>query len=160
MLEPLINLLVLLSALSVASERLANAMKLGHPDLRERRASPRDEKARERRIALRALAASVLLALLMKADFFAILSHLEAPWDTLGWVRAAEDRWTPGRALQALVGMLVTGISLGFGSKFWHDTLDLVRGVRNAMGNASGTGPSPLTAGHAEDPGQESDGSL
>ena len=27
--EPLINLLVLMSALSIASERLANAMKLG-----------------------------------------------------------------------------------------------------------------------------------
>jgi len=44
--EPLINLLVLLSALSVASERLANAMKLGDTDLREKKGSPQEEKAR------------------------------------------------------------------------------------------------------------------
>ena len=52
--EPLINLLVLMSALSIASERLANAMKLRHQDLREKKAGAREEKARERRIAQRA----------------------------------------------------------------------------------------------------------
>ena len=134
--EPLINLLVLLSALSVAAERLANAMKLGDTDLREKKASPQEEKARERRIALRALAASVALALLMKADFFEILSHLQAPWDTLGWVRPAEEQWTVSRLLQALAGTIVTGISLAFGSKFWHDVLDLIHGVRAAVGRA------------------------
>jgi hypothetical protein len=135
-LEPLINLLLLLSALSVASERLANAIKLGNTDLREKKASPPEEKARERRIALRALAASVALAVLMKADFFEILSHLEAPWDTLGWARPADDQWTLGRLLQAFDGTVVTGISLAFGSKFWHDVLDLVYGVRAAVRRA------------------------
>jgi type IV secretory pathway VirB2 component (pilin) len=133
-LQPLINLLVLLSALSLAAERLANAMKLGDTDLREKKGSPREEKSRERRIALRALAASVALALVMKADFFAILSHLDAPWDTLGWVRPAEDQWTVSRFMQALTGTIVTGISLAFGSKFWHDMLDLVHGVRASVG--------------------------
>jgi hypothetical protein len=132
--EPLINLLLLFSALSVASERLANAMKLSDTDLREKKGSPQQEKVRERRIGLRALAASVALALLMKADFFAILSHLDAPWDTLGWVRPAEDQWTVSRLLQALDGSIVTGISLAFGSKFWHDVLDLVHGVRASVG--------------------------
>lgn len=133
-LQPLINLLVLLSALSLAAERLANAMKLGHTELREKKESSREEKARERCIAVRALAASVALALVMKADFFAILSHLDAPWDTLGWVRPAGDRWTLSLFLQSLTGTIVTGISLAFGSKFWHDVLDLVHGVRGAVG--------------------------
>jgi hypothetical protein len=137
MLEPLVNLAVLLSALSVAAERLANALKLAEPDLRARKASAPAEKARERRIALRALAASVALAVLMKADFFEILAHLDAPWDTLGWVRPGAERWTAGRLLQALAGMLLTGISLGFGSKFWHDVLDLVHGVREATRRAT-----------------------
>ena len=35
--EPVINLLVLMSALSIASERLANAIKLRDPVLREKR---------------------------------------------------------------------------------------------------------------------------
>jgi hypothetical protein len=131
--EPLINLLVLLSALSLASERLANAMKLGDADLREKKESPQEEKARERRIALRALAASVALAVFMKADLFEILSHLEAPWDTLGWVLPVEEQWTVSRFMQALTGTTVTGISLAFGSKFWHDVLDLVHGVRGAV---------------------------
>jgi hypothetical protein len=131
--EPLVNLLVLMSALSIAAERLANALKLRHPDLRDRKAGARDEKARERRIAQRALAASVVLAVVVKADFFAILSHLDAPWDTLGWVRPAPQGWTVGRFLHTLAGTIVTGISLGFGSKFWHDLLDLFYGVRNAV---------------------------
>ena len=134
--EPLINLLVLLSALSVAAERLANAIKLGHTDLREKKGNPQEEKARERRIAVRALAASMALAVFMKADFFEILSHLEAPWDTLGWVRPAGDKWTLSLFLQALSGTMVTGISLAFGSKFWHDVLDRVHGLRASVGGA------------------------
>lgn len=135
--EPLVNLVVLLSALSVAAERLANWMKLGDPDLREKKESPPEEKARERRIALRALAVSVALAVLVKADFFAILSNPEAPWDTLGWARPAGDGWTLSRLLQALAGTIVTGIALAFGSKFWHDVLDRVYGARSAIGSAS-----------------------
>ena len=131
--QPLINLLVLLSALSIASERLANGMKLRDPELSEKKPGLRDEKARERRIAQRALAASVVLAVLMKADFFEILSHLDAPWDTLGWVRPPEDDWTASRFLQALAGTMVTGVSVAFGSKFWHDLLDLLYGVRTAI---------------------------
>ena len=77
---------------------MANAMKLGDTDLREKKGSPQEEKP-----AL--LAASVALALLMKADFFEIISHLEAPWDTLGWVRPAEDQWTVSRFLQALAAV-------------------------------------------------------
>jgi hypothetical protein len=128
--EPLVNLVVLLSAMSVAAERLANWLKLGNSDLREKQVAPEAEKERERGIALRALAVSVTLALLMKADFFEILSHLEAPWDTLGWVRPEGNAWTPGQLLHALVGTVVTGIALSFGSKFWHDVLDRVYGVR------------------------------
>ncbi len=135
--EPLINLLALMSALSIASERVANALKLRDQDLSEKKAGAREQKARERRIAQRALAASVLLAVLMKADFFEIVSHLEAPWDTLGWVRPTEDGWTLSRFLQTLGGTIVTGISLGFGSKFWHDLLDLLYGVRTAINGGS-----------------------
>ena len=135
--ERLINLVVLLSALSVAAERLANVLKLAHPDLRRRQARAREEKPREQGIAQRALAASVVLALVMKADFFQIASHLDAPWDTLGWVPVPADGWTVSRLIHALVGTVVTGICLAFGSKFWHDVLDLLyatRGARAARG--------------------------
>lgn len=127
--EPVINLLVLMSALSIASERLANAIKLRDPVLREKRNRMNEEKERERLIAHRVLAASMLMAVLVKADFFAILAHLEAPWDTLGWARPT----SVSGFLYTIGGTAVTGLSLGFGSKFWHDVLDMVYGVREAI---------------------------
>jgi len=42
--EPLINLLVLMSVLSIAAERLANAIKLRDPDLRHKKTGAREEK--------------------------------------------------------------------------------------------------------------------
>ena len=135
--EPLINLLVLMSVLSIAAERLANAIKLRDPDLREKKTSARDEKERERRIAHGAVAASILLAIVVKADFFEILAHLEAPWDTLGWFRPTEATTSVSRFLYTLCGTVVTGFSLGFGSKFWHDLLDLLYGVRTAIRGGS-----------------------
>jgi len=138
--EPLINLVVLLSVLSIAAERLANVWKLKHPDLREsKRALSRSaEKERERQIGIRVLVVSLLLATAVKADFFAILSHLNAPWDTLGWSRDALI--PPMKLLPTLAGTALTGISLGFGSKFWHDLLDAVYGVRRAITGGSAAG--------------------
>jgi len=136
--EPLINLLVLLSVLSIAAERLANLLKLTHPDLREskRALSRAAEKERERRIGNRVLIVSLLLAAAVKADFFAILSHLDAPWDTLGWTR--DPLTSPAKLLSTLAGTALTGISLGFGSKFWHDMLDILYNARDGMRRLSG----------------------
>ena len=131
--EPLINLLVLMSVLSIAAERLANAIKLRDPDLRHKKTGAREEKERERRIAHGAVAASILLAIVVKADFFEILAHLEAPWDTLGWFRPTGATTSVSRLLYTVCGTVVTGLSLGFGSKFWHDLLDLLYGVRTAI---------------------------
>jgi hypothetical protein len=132
--EPAINLIVLLSVLSVAAERLANLVKPRHADLRESRGrvSRAGEKERERRIGNRVLAVSVLLAVAVKADFFAIVSHLNAPWDTLGWTRNAPVS-SPAELLTTIAGTILTGLSLGFGSKFWHDVLDIVYGARDNL---------------------------
>ena len=131
--QPLLNLLLLMTALSVAAERIANVLKLRHPELKYPGAHTHrsTEKERERRITTRVVAVSMLLALLVKADFFALLAGAEAPWETLGWSRGA------ARSLPDLVstvaGTAVTGLALSFGSKFWHDVLDLVYGVRTAV---------------------------
>lgn len=130
--EPLINLLVLLGTLSIAAERLANLTKLAHPDLSCRRGSRTQEKDRERRIGTRVVVVSVLLAAAVKADFFAIVAHLDAPWDTLGWSQDALPS-SPAEVLATLAGTMLTGLSLGFGSKFWHDALDILYGVRNSL---------------------------
>jgi hypothetical protein len=128
--QPVINLLMLMSALSVAAERLANAVKLGNVALSEKRAGGREEKEREHQIARRVLVVSILVAVIVRADFFAILAHLEAPWGTLGWVPSRDAGRTASQLIQEAAGMIVTGFALGFGSKFWHDALDMVRRVR------------------------------
>jgi hypothetical protein len=101
--QPLINLLVLLSALSLAAERVTNVVKLRYESIRD------------------------------KADFFEILGNLQAPWDTLGWAHMQAGELVRRSALTnlrqglyALVGSVFTGLALGFGSKFWHDMLDIV----------------------------------
>jgi hypothetical protein len=129
--EPLINLLVLLGTLSIAAERLANLTKLAHPSLSRRGASRIEEKERERRIGNRVVVVSVLLAAAVKADFFAIVAHLDAPWDTLGWTRKAPG--SPADLVTTVAGTILTGLSLGFGSKFWHDALDILYGARSKL---------------------------
>ena len=136
--EPLINLLVLMGVLSMVAERVANAIKLGRPDLRHRKHTAWEEKERERRIARVAVVASILLAVVVKADFFEILAHLEAPWDTLGWSRPTGAAASVGRLLQTVFGTVVTGLALGFGSKFWHGVLDAVARLRRADGRVAG----------------------
>jgi hypothetical protein len=39
------------------------------------------------------------------------------------------------RFLYTLAGSTLTGISLGFGSKFWHDVLDIVYSTRARIRN-------------------------
>src|SRR5258708_5669448 len=110
--QPLINLLVLMSALSIAAERVTNVLK--------------QEKEPERAIGRRALAVAVVLAVAVKANFFEIVAHMDAPWETLGWSRIPDHKLQPGVFLYNVAGSALTGLGLGFGSKFWHDVLDIV----------------------------------
>ncbi len=129
----MINLVMLLCALSIVAERLGNVLKLELAQPRESR------RARERRVQRAVLGASIVLSFLLKADFFAIMSQPQAPWETLGWMRPSDDGWVlnPAAAswatvLHATVGTVLTGIAMGFGSKFWHEVLHLVRSASTA----------------------------
>lgn len=158
--QPLINLLVLFSVLSIAAERIANVVKLKYPNLRvsetdkialtpqadlDTKAKALDaEKAREQAITWRAILISIGVALLVKADFFEIITHLDAPWETMGWVQATGAEWRQSFALNsvgqfayAVTGSAITGIALGFGSKFWHDMLDIVFQTRERLKKAA-----------------------
>ena len=77
------------------------------------------------------------LALAVKADLFEMMTHLEAPGDTLGWVTVQDGAWvrshassTVGTAMYAAGGSLITGFALGLGSKFWHEVLDMALEIR------------------------------
>ncbi|MHC5023542.1 MAG: hypothetical protein ACYTGG_06470 [Planctomycetota bacterium] len=134
--EPLINLLVMLTALSIGAERLTNALKLRIPSLRDRSSS--DDRTYESRLITLNLLCCIGLALLLKANFFEVLARPDDPWSTLGWVQVRGTQWVRsavtlnlGASLYAIAGCVVTGIALGFGSKFWHDVLGAVREIRS-----------------------------
>lgn len=136
-LEPFINILILLTVLSIAAERATNFFKLRKADLRESKGSDKGEKEREQRITVRSLLVGIAVAVLVKANLFEILTRVDAPWDTLGWLQQAETAWVPaaaagsvGTASYAVMGCVLTGVALGFGSKFWHEILDGVLELR------------------------------
>jgi hypothetical protein len=70
------------------------------------------------------------------------MNHLEQPWETLGWVRLENYRWIRSSAtasvasfVYTLGGCVITGVGLGFGSKFWHDLLGTLYEVRSIARN-------------------------
>src|SRR5574337_988091 len=73
--QPLINLIVLLTVLSVAAERVANIIKFRDPDLRNRELKEADEREREGRIQSRVVVVGMAIATIVKADPFSILTH-------------------------------------------------------------------------------------
>jgi hypothetical protein len=142
--EPLVNLLILLSVLSVAAERATNLVKLRDPAMSVEKDDKEKEKQREKEIAVVTLVTSVVLAVALKANLFEIMTRLDAPWNTLGWVQMSAGQWVRspatdglGTVLYAIGGSLVTGVALGFGSKFWHDMLDIVFNARERLKQAA-----------------------
>jgi hypothetical protein len=122
------------------AERITNVLKMRNDDLRIRKLSESDERVRELRIQTRSLTVCIFVAVLLKADIFTIIAHLEEPWRTLGWVRVTGAQWfqTPSlggvdTAIYSIVGCVFTGFALGFGSKFWHDILGSVYEMRDKV---------------------------
>jgi hypothetical protein len=134
--EPLVNVLTVLTVLSFAAERLANLVKLRFNGLWKNGT----ERQREYNISLATLVVGVTLAIVTKADLFSMLAHASEPWSTLGWAHWDGTDWVHCSAvvnaagiLQAVLGCAVTGVSLGFGSRFWHDVLGAVLELRNVV---------------------------
>lgn len=126
---PIVNVLLVLSVLSVAAERVTNLVKLR----RDKDWCELPDRDRELRITFTNVLAGVTLAAVMKADLFGMLSQPSAPWSTLGWTQWNGQTWvrhaaasSAGGVTYALLGSAITGIALGFGSKFWHDVLGIV----------------------------------
>jgi len=142
--EPLINLLVLFTILSLAAERATNVIKLKSNDLRMRKKDEDGMRKREQKINVRNILVNILFSLVIKANFFEVITHLSDPWKTIGWVQIQDNQWilspvldSLGMTLLALVGCLIMGISLGFGSKFWHDILGIVYEIRDMKRKAN-----------------------
>lgn len=75
----------------------------------------------------------------LHADLFSIIDKIDAPWTVIGWKKVTwfwengwKWRWSMTYEwLVFLVGCLGTGFFISFGSKFWHDMLDILLQIKN-----------------------------
>ncbi|REE01527.1 M15 family metallopeptidase [Marinoscillum furvescens] len=118
----LIDIVLILLPLSFISERMANIFKLLLPsrlfgNLRHKEESYQYEKRRELKVMLVSLLAGQLVAFGTGANLFEIFDG-----GTFGW---------RGFSWNAVWGCFFTGFFLSWGSKFWHDLLDILLEVKN-----------------------------
>ena len=124
--DALFILLTILLPLSFIAERITNLIKLLIPDgflglvnVRYKEDDPFMEKKRERRIFAISLISGGLVSFSLKADLFAVINQ-----GTFGWN-------TPTTGYSWIIGCLFTGFFLSWGSKFWHDLLEILLEMKN-----------------------------
>lgn len=108
-----------------------------------RSADPEKEKDREFRILKINVATGLLVSLIFRTDLFCILRNIADPASHMGWTTIRTDyhayiglfdKCYVGSiffGLSTLLGCLITGVFLSFGSKFWHDLVDLLLQAKN-----------------------------
>jgi hypothetical protein len=129
--DNILGAVLILLILSLITEKVANFLKLRTPRLAIPQSSLLFETARARAIQKRTIVVGIIVAILSKASLFAIfkpdsvffwtqsdLSFSTADFDWIGFVTT-------------LFGATLTGFFLSFGSKFFHDLLDLLLEVKN-----------------------------
>lgn len=142
MLDEIIPLAVVLFLLSMVCERIADFLKhylcgnkfLGIKDTLTK--FPNDdieEKARYYRIMKINIWCGILVAAIFKADFIMIFNHMEEPGKTLGWTMEVLNEYykKPIDYFIMILGIALTGCFISFGSKFWHDLLDILYTIKN-----------------------------
>ena len=146
-LEKLITLVITLFTLSLISERVINWIKLYFgqagkkllcftgidEDISKQSDDPRLNAKRDRKILGLNIVVGILVAFLVHANLFDFL-RLDNPAKHLGW---SDINWPQQPAewvsfvLYTLIGCTVSGLCMSMGSKFWHDTLDLLFYTKN-----------------------------
>ncbi|NMH26567.1 S1 family peptidase [Flavobacterium silvaticum] len=147
MLQQTIQLVTILFLMSMVSERVADFLKhylCGSPVFRigdTITKYPEDdskEKARTYRILKINVWCGIITATILKADLLGMLYNMTEPGKTLGWtnldayVKPEEATWLFNyNYLLLALGIAFTGCFISFGSKFWHDLLDLLYEIKN-----------------------------
>lgn len=148
-LEKLITLTTALLTLSLISERVINWFKLyfgqdGNKfllfkiDNKAFYKEPGDQTpdpVRDRKIIGLNITICIIVALLMNANVLDLL-RLEDPTAHFGW---QNDIWKDQSSsnhlvvnmLYSFIGCVLTGFCMSIGSKFWHDTLDMLLAIKN-----------------------------
>jgi hypothetical protein len=87
------------------------------------------EQARVYRILKINVWSGILLAAILKADLIKIFNNINEPGKTLGWSNISEYGLLD--AILLPFGIILTGCFISFGSKFWHDLLDILYQIKN-----------------------------
>ena len=144
-LQQIIQLVTILFLLSMVCERIADFLKHYLSDSHIFRIqkdffkvgdtltkSPKDdakEQARVFRILKINVWSGILLAAILKADLIKIFNNINEPGKTLGWNNISEYGVLDSILLP--FGIILTGCFISFGSKFWHDLLDILYQIKN-----------------------------
>jgi len=154
MIEEIIQLVTILFLLSMVSERIADFLKHNLSDSYLFRIKlkffkigdtttkyPADD-LRENERAFRILKINIwcgiIIATILKADLIKIFNHIEKAGETLGWntislYASDKEHWYQSVDYYFLIpGIILTGCFISFGSKFWHDSLDILYQIKNA----------------------------
>lgn len=137
MLEQVIQLVTILFLLSMVSERISDFLKhylcgsdvfkIG--DTITKSEDDDKEQARVYRILKINVWSGIIIAAILKADIIVIFNHITEAGKTIGWSYienySALDKWL------LVPGIVLTGCFISFGSKFWHDSLDLLYQIKN-----------------------------
>lgn len=152
----LLSLATVLFIMTLISERIANFCKLWLSDTRIlfpqgrwkkmlnffafsntsiKKINPREEKEREFRILRINIFFGLLVALSYRADLFQMIAHIDHPTSHIGWTNFSTDYDAsdcgPLFLLGTFFGCIFTALFLSFGSKFWHDMIDLIMQLKN-----------------------------
>jgi len=136
--ENVINATLVLFILSLITEKVSNFLKLQSARLAISQKSLLFETARTRAIQKRTTLIGIVIAILCKANLFNIFN----PDSPLFWVRSEllffnKDPWGLNKDFEwigfigIIFGSVLTGLFLSFGSKFFHDLLDLLLEAKN-----------------------------
>lgn len=157
MLEQIIQLVTILFLLSMVCERVAdflkhylnNSQRLGIGDTITK--FPGDdikEQARAYRILKINVWCGIITAVILKADLIKILNNVQDSGKTIGWSNIQEYKQLDYLFLP--FGLILTGCFISFGSKFWHDLLDILLEIKNAKRTLTQTNIQQLSNPGAE----------
>jgi len=139
MAEKIIQLVTILFLLSMICERVADFFKhylcgseffkIGDT-ITKTPGNDIKEQARAYRILKINVWCGIITASILKADLIKILNNVQDAGSTLGWANITS--YNLRDVLFLIPGIVLTGCFISFGSKFWHDLLDILYQIKNA----------------------------
>lgn len=122
--------------LSMVTERLGEFLRYWGPfltlirikDVTTKRDTPAEEQKRYFQNLKINIPIGISVALILKADIFSLINDSASGKFHLGWENRTDDQ----NIVWIIFGCFITGFFISFGSKLWHDLLDIVLEIKRA----------------------------